>query len=500
MIVNKTMFPVQTGFRAISQMSSRLDTLQVQLASGQKATTLAEMGDSRGTSLALRARLTALDGYATSIETVNLRLSVLDTSIKQLNTLSSNTRNAMVPGAYGTGDVNLTAAPGQAKARLDEVLSLLNTDVNGRYLFSGSASDAKTVPQVDALLYGSGTKQGFAEIAQQRLAADTGVAGQGRLSVSTTGTEVTLAEEATVFGIKISGATASNASISTPAASGDPQSQSIAFGGQPFPGDTVTFALQMPDGSSHTLKLTAVSGPAGAGEFSIGGNASATAANFGSALETALQQTTKTVMASASRFAAADNFFNGAGDPVMRVAAPPGGNWAEATGLVAATDANTVLWYRGGDENPPRQGVTARIDDNTRVAYGVQANERGIVDLVRSLAVVATDTFSSSDPTAKARFDATGSRQIERLSESRNSQPGSLAVIAVDLGLARTTTAATAARQSDYRGQLENLLADIEQIEPEAVAMEILALRTRLEASYATTSAISQLSLVNYIR
>jgi hypothetical protein len=43
------------------------------------------------------------------------------------------------------------------------------------------------------------------------------------------------------------------------------------------------------------------------------------------------------------------------------------------------------------------------------------------------------------------------------------------------------------------------MLEEIEGVSIEEVALELLALKTRLEASYTTTAAVSQLSLVNYL-
>jgi hypothetical protein len=72
-------------------------------------------------------------------------------------------------------------------------------------------------------------------------------------------------------------------------------------------------------------------------------------------------------------------------------------------------------------------------------------------------------------------------------------------VIAIELALAKTTMGNVSERQTTYKAQLETMLAEIETIPPEEVAMEILALKTRLEASYQTTSLVAQLSLVNYL-
>jgi flagellin-like hook-associated protein FlgL len=76
----------------------------------------------------------------------------------------------------------------------------------------------------------------------------------------------------------------------------------------------------------------------------------------------------------------------------------------------------------------------------------------------------------------------------------------SIEVIAVELGLAKSTAGAVDERHTDHKAQLGNMLQDIEEAPTEEVAMEILALKTRLEASYQTTALLSQLSLVNYLK
>jgi hypothetical protein len=170
-----------------------------------------------------------------------------------------------------------------------------------------------------------------------------------------------------------------------------------------------------------------------------------------------------------------------------------------ATALVAATSANTVLWYIGEDATNPRATVDAKVDDGTTVNYGVQANEQGVVELVRTLASMAIQTYSDADPTSMGRFDAMAIRQIDRLAEGNSNNAGSIGVITVELGLARTTMNHVGERQTAHKAQLDAMLSDIENISTEEVAMEILALKTRLEASFETTALVAQLSLVHYL-
>jgi flagellar hook-associated protein 3 FlgL len=167
---------------------------------------------------------------------------------------------------------------------------------------------------------------------------------------------------------------------------------------------------------------------------------------------------------------------------------------------VTADPTTTVLWYKGEDAANARATVKVKVDDTATVNYGAQANESGTLALVRSLAVVSIQSFTDADATSKGRFDAVANRNFQRLSETHNSEAGSIEMLGVELGNAQANIASIAERQDGYKAQLTGLLSDIESVPKEEVAMEILALQTRLQASYQATSLVAQLSLVNYIQ
>ncbi len=229
---------------------------------------------------------------------------------------------------------------------------------------------------------------------------------------------------------------------------GNPASMSVAFGATAAAGDTVNLTLTDPGGKSRSLTLTAVSGLAGPGQFQVSPTAdpNETAANFEKALKLVVSE--------------------------------------------AAADA----------EGNPRQSVSAAIEDSGRANYGMQANESGYLRLMRSLASMSVETYPSDTVEDKGRFDAMARRQQLELSESRNSERGSIELVTMELGVARAALGAAQARHTNYQSQLENLLSDVETVSKEDVAMEILALQTRLTASYQVTSMVSQLSLVNFLR
>ncbi len=61
MIVNNSLFPAKFSYRAITDMRNELDKLNQQLATGERAQTLSELGADRVVDMTLRARTSALE-------------------------------------------------------------------------------------------------------------------------------------------------------------------------------------------------------------------------------------------------------------------------------------------------------------------------------------------------------------------------------------------------------------------------------------------------------
>src|SRR6218665_1410009 len=120
-IINRSMYPVQTSMNLIGKMQERFAQLQTQLATGQKASTLAEMGSDRYFDLSIRSRITRIEGYKNNIDMVNMRLEVFDQVVGRLDTVESDARAAITPSAYGSSNINFGTAPTSARSRLDEV-------------------------------------------------------------------------------------------------------------------------------------------------------------------------------------------------------------------------------------------------------------------------------------------------------------------------------------------------------------------------------------------
>ena len=485
--------------QSLGDMRSQLADLQRQLGTGKKSTTYAGLGLDRGLAVSLNAKLAAINGYADTVTQVGVRIGMQQTALSQIDSIGKTVKSSTLTQPFDVDGTGQTTTQRAAMAQLDQILGVLNTPAGDRYLFSGRAGDKPATDTLDHILNGDGARAGLKQMIAERNQADLGTNGLGRLQApSVSGSQVTLSEETppTVFGMKLASVTPLNgATVTGP--TGSPASVSVSFTSNPSPGDAITFAFTMPDGTQQKLTLTATTNsPPGPGEFTIGTLTSDTANNFQAALSAGVQQIAATSLPAASSMAAANDFFNvDAGQPPMRVAGPP---FDTATSLVAGTPANTVTWYTGEMGTDSARGTAvAKVDDALTVAYGARANEQAIRSTIANIAVYAVSSFSPSDPNAQARFAALSQRVGDGLSPQNGQQ--SVDDIEAELAFAQTTMNDAKTRQQQSQGMLQGMLDGVEQAPPEEVGAQILALQTRLQASLQTTSMLYQLSIVNYI-
>jgi flagellar hook-associated protein 3 FlgL len=191
--------------------------------------------------------------------------------------------------------------------------------------------------------------------------------------------------------------------------------------------------------------------------------------------------------------------FSGAGItapvPPLRVSGTP---LSSATSLVAGTSANTVQWYTGNSgPGSARSSSTARIDSAITVQYGAQANESAIRSQLQSVAVFAAFTASPTGSNSNAQISALSQSIATNLTPQAGQQ--TIEDIQSDFARAQTVMQDTSARQAQSQTMLQDMVDNTETVSTQTVASEILALQTSLQASYQTTSMMSQLSLTKYL-
>jgi flagellar hook-associated protein 3 FlgL len=445
----------RTNASQFASMKSTMNDLQRQLSTGKLADDWAGLGADRVTSLDFNSRVSILDGYASNITDAQTRLTVMDNTLTQLDKNRSGALGELSLDSYQLRSGGTTQGQILMTGRFNEMIDLLNQDVAGRYVFSGRSTDVRPVASADTILNGSGAQIGLRTAIANQKTADLG-SGLGGLAVGVAGNVASVTKPG-AGGLTVSGA------------------NSFDFTTQPTPGQAYTLAVTLPDGSTEKVTLTAAAAP-GAGTssgsaFVIGATPAQTAANFGAALTTALTTLSNTALPAASAVKASQDFFAGA-------------------------IPNTVQWYLGDNTAAPRQTALVRASDGAPIASGAQANEAPFRNLIASYAVMAAETFPSSDPNSPARYDAVKARLQNTLAET----PGArIADVQTELALASVDIANAKERNSATKSVLVDHLGAIEDASPEQVAAQLLSLQTQLQASYQTASMVAQLSLVNFL-
>jgi flagellar hook-associated protein 3 FlgL len=486
------------GFGASTQILKQLNTdmvrLQKQLGSGRVGDTYGELSTSRVTSLVIRQKLSSMDGFADAMQQSELRIQMMNSNLDRLQSIGLDARQSALKFGFDISGAGLNTAQSNALQQLDEVVGILNADVAGRSLFAGKATRTQPLVDASAMLNGVDGKAGLKQLIQERLLADTGT-GTGRLNTAVATSTVTLTEDnAPPFGFKLIGLSVSDGSATIVAPAGTPQVASLTLNTQPTADAVLSLSLRLPDGTQNAIELR-VGAANSASTFALGATTDDTAANINAAIDLALRDRAVTSLKAASAFQASDEFFQAdSSTPALRVTGP---SFATATALQNSTSSDTVVWYQGGTDANARASLVAQIDANVSVPYGVQANEQGIRDIVKSLAVFSTYTFSADTPTTRAAYQEFASRTATTLSPEIGKQ--TLDDIRLEIYQTSMTIKSTKDRQVMSREMLKQTLADGENVDIQTVGANILALQTRLEASYRVTAILSEMNLTKFI-
>ncbi|MHC2108692.1 flagellin [Methylobacterium sp. WL64] len=508
-------------------LKNQLNDLSNQLSSGKVSQTYGGLGTGRSTALAAQATLSALDGYGAGITAAQTRTKLAVTSLTQVAKLGTDARTALNNGLQSIA-ANTTAGRSIAQANLQTALDTLNQSAAGSYLFGGRDATTQPVLDADTILNGTTDAQGNAlagltSLVNERVAAELGSGGNGRLTqTAPSATSVQVTDETNAatrgkFGFTLSGTPTTTGTALTASITGTgPASLNVGLSGQPVAGDTVSFALKMPDGTSTTVTLTAAASAdsTSTGSFAIGATAADTMTNLSATLTNALKGAASSTLAVNATAAVTTDFFTGSAKggpngtgimPQQRIVYDAAKN---PTGFTAATATNTVLWYQGENtydttKTPPEptpalDTQSVQVSSTGKVGTGARANDPTIRNVLAGLATMAFALPTASDANTSATYKAVVGKAGTLLSASDQTNPSvqdtvtQLSIAATRLSNAGTTNTAT-------RTTVQNTLDGIEQAPTEEVVAKLLDVQNRLQASYQVTASLSKLSLVNYI-
>jgi len=397
---------------SVQNISNQLSDLSTQLSSGVKSPNYAGMGVNEGFAIAARAQLSNISAFGTTITNVNTMISAANTGLQSLSDIADQVQSNASSSPQNLTSAGQTIGQQNATSELSAIVGILNTQVGNRYIFSGTAITTPALASANDILNGTTTQAGLKQVVSERLQADQGANGLGRLVITppaaapatppASSTLTTVAEDVpgSPFGLKLSSvSTTSTVTNVVSGPSGSPASFSVDFAaGQPSAGDTFSVTFNLPDGTTDSIKLTASSStPLPTGSFAIGATTSDTAANFSNAITSAISTLAGTSLVAASAVQAGNEFFNtsgaATGTPLTNQVTPTAAAITGATLLSGAAGTDSLAGGFAAGNTITVNGTTL-----TFVASGATGNQINVTDSVQALLSKIDQITGTSKP------------------------------------------------------------------------------------------------------
>ena len=142
-------FRIQTQNLAIQE---RMTEYSEQSSTGKKGTVYGALGSDVRQSIDLRGNVEELDTYQKNIATAQLRVSGAVETMDRIKNVARDVRDQLTK-LSGNPPPDQTVVKDIAKRGYDEVAQLLNTKVDGRYIFAGSDIDNPPFPNAEPVLH-----------------------------------------------------------------------------------------------------------------------------------------------------------------------------------------------------------------------------------------------------------------------------------------------------------------------------------------------------------
>jgi flagellar hook-associated protein 3 FlgL len=134
----------------ILEVQSEMSRAQIQVSTGKKTDVYSGLRSDARSSISLNAAKATIDTYRQTIASIKVRTQTMESVFNRIGDIAVEVRNTVlqVMGLSATPTGSSSAAlKSLAQNRLKEISSLLNTEVDGRFLFSGL--QLGTTPMID---------------------------------------------------------------------------------------------------------------------------------------------------------------------------------------------------------------------------------------------------------------------------------------------------------------------------------------------------------------
>ena len=134
-------------------VSARLADLSRQATTGKRSETFGGLGAGTKQSVSLRAEIARRDAYVAAIRTGTARAEAMQGALGRIGALADDMAKAALR-LNGTSQGEVEGIAKEARAALQEVATILNSQVQGEYLFSGTDTSRPAVPDAAGVLSG----------------------------------------------------------------------------------------------------------------------------------------------------------------------------------------------------------------------------------------------------------------------------------------------------------------------------------------------------------
>jgi len=138
--------------RANAQIKSDLSRLNMELASGKKSDLGAATSGDYGPLVAIERSLRFLGAFATANAEATLFASTTQNALETIQDQTSDFGSELLVAASSASMASVGIVASNARVQVEMVLSTLNTQVAGRSVFAGTATDSAAVIDADTLM------------------------------------------------------------------------------------------------------------------------------------------------------------------------------------------------------------------------------------------------------------------------------------------------------------------------------------------------------------
>ncbi|MEE1655382.1 flagellar hook-associated family protein [Microvirga sp. CF3062] len=432
---------------SLDKMQTGLVKANKELVTGRDADVGLKLGYKTGQTLSLRQDRAEIDALIDSNASILLRMKSSTTALDQVRTNGDKFMDALI--ATPLNSSSLTTVMYQARVNLQSMVSSMNSNVGGQYIFGGINSQEKPLNDYSG---GTPTLRAAVSIPVSGLSAGDVI----RFGVGGTPEQVfTVTGETTVDAL----VTSINAAVAATTLSGVEASR------DPVTGNLVLKSIDLMGKTDVTGSFTDVDGA-------------------GIPVEGSVTRSPQAAVASAFR----STFGFGVGDAAVSTITPGD--------MKTFLDGSFAALFEGSNwqdwSNASSQNIQSKISATEKVEASTNANGQGIQKMAMAYTMISELGLDRLGETTR---EALVSKALETFSEATTG----VKTMQSKLGAVQEKVEEADERMSLQKDILDAKVIHLEAVDPAEAKIRVDRLMTQIQTSYSLTAQLRTMSLINYL-